>query len=55
MANYSKLIGSIVGGVIGLLVSNYGLPAELNTPEMIAAVTALVCAAGTYFAPANKA
>ncbi len=54
MGNYSKLIGSIVGGLIGLGVSKGLLPAEANTPEIIGAVTTLFAAVSTYLFPANK-
>lgn len=54
MSNYSKLIGSVIGGLLGFLVSKYGLPAELNSPDVITGLTGLACALGTYIAPANK-
>jgi len=54
MGNYSKLIGSIVGGLLGLGVSKGILPAELATPEIVAAITALFAAVATYLFPANK-
>lgn len=52
--NYSKLVGSLTGGIIGVLVSRFGLPAEIATPEFTGAVTVLLSAVFTYFFPANK-
>lgn len=54
MGNYSKLIGSIVGGVAGLLVAKGLLPSEWATPEIQGAIVVLLSAAATYFFPANK-
>jgi hypothetical protein len=54
MGNYSKLIGSLVGGVIGIAVSRWGLPAEWATPEIQGAVTVILGAAATFIFPANK-
>ncbi|WP_420415935.1 hypothetical protein [Marinovum algicola] len=56
MKNYSKLFGSIIGGLIGLGVSKGVIPAEAQDPEVVAALTTLVCAAvATWAFPANKA
>jgi hypothetical protein len=55
LGNYSKLVGSVVGGVFGLLVANFGLPAEWATPEIQGAVTVIMSAAFTYLFPANNA
>lgn len=55
MGNYSKLIGSLVGGVMGILVTKSIIPADLNTPEIQAAVTVLASAFFTFIFPANKA
>ena len=56
MANYSKLIGSIIGGLVGLGLA-WGLPLEWATQEMQEALnmllTPLASALGTYLAPAN--
>ena len=52
--NYSKLFGSIIGGVLGIGVSKLGLPAEMNSPDMVAAITMLLSAIATYLAPANR-
>lgn len=54
MGNYSKLIGSLVGGALGLAVSILGLPAEAATPEIVSAVTVLLSAIATFLFPANK-
>lgn len=54
MGNYSKLIGSLVGGVLGLLVAKNVIPAEFNTPDVQAAVTVLVSAFAVWAFPANK-
>jgi hypothetical protein len=54
MGNYSKLIGAIVGGVVGLLGSKYALPAEFSSPDIQAAITLILSAVATYFFPANK-
>ena len=55
MGNYSKLIGSIVGGIIGWLGSKYALPANLTSPEIQAAATLILSAVATYLFPANSA
>ncbi|MGH6861511.1 MAG: hypothetical protein ACRECY_14745 [Phyllobacterium sp.] len=53
MGNYSKLIGSIVGGVVGWLGSTYALPPELTSPNIQAAATVILSAVATYLFPAN--
>lgn len=53
MGNYSKLIGSVVGGVIGWLGSKYALPQSLTSPEIQAAATLILSAVATYLFPAN--
>lgn len=55
MSNYSKLIGSVVGGVLGLAVAKWGLPAEWASPEMAAAITLILGSVATFAFPANKA
>jgi hypothetical protein len=55
MGNYSKLIGSVVGGVIGWLGSKYALPQSLTSPEIQAAATLILSAVATYLFPANTA
>lgn len=54
LGNYSKLIGSLVGGIFGVLVSRYGLPDAWATPEIQGAVTVLLSAACTWAFPANE-
>ncbi len=54
MGMYSKLIGSIVGGIMGLLGSKYAMPADMQSPEMVAALTTVLSAIATFFFPANK-
>lgn len=53
MGNYSKLFGSLIGGVVGLAVTRFGLPAE-TAPEITGAITVLLSAAATWAFPANK-
>lgn len=55
MGNYSKLIGSIVGGIIGWLGSTYALPPELTSPNIQAAATIILSALATYLFPSNVA
>jgi hypothetical protein len=54
MGNYSKLIGSLVGGLLGMLVSFGILPAEWATPEIQAAIVTLLSSIFTFAFPANK-
>lgn len=54
VSGHSKLIGSLVGGALGLAVSRFGLPAEWASPEVVAAITTLASVAFTYWAPANQ-
>lgn len=51
--NYSKMIGSVVGFLMGVAVS-YGLPAELADPEIQIGLTAVATGVVTYLFPANK-
>jgi hypothetical protein len=53
MGNYSKLIGSIVGGALGWLGSTYALPPELTSPNIQAAAMIILSAVATYLFPAN--
>lgn len=53
MGNYSKLIGSIVGGLVGIAAS-FGLPTEWATPEIQGAIVTLFSAVATFIFPANK-
>lgn len=60
MSNYSKFIGSIVGGVIGIglvwigMADSAGIPAAYQ-PFVDALTMMITSAIGTYIAPANKA
>ena len=54
MGNYSKLIGSLVGGIAGALVSFGVLPESLATPELQASIVAVLAAVATYIFPANN-
>jgi hypothetical protein len=53
MGNYSKLIGSIVGGAIGWIGSKYALPPSLTSPEIQTAATLILSAVATYLFPTN--
>lgn len=52
LSNASKAIGATVGAAFGYLVS-LGLPGELATPEMQAAVTVIVSGVVAWLFPAN--
>lgn len=54
LGNYSKLYGSLIGGVFGVLVSRLGLPAELASPDIQSAVIVLMSGLFTYAFPRNK-
>lgn len=61
MGNISKLIGSIVGGVLGTLAALAIIPAEMASPEnvsiIVGGIGTLVTVGGavfTYFFPANR-
>lgn len=54
MGNYKKLIGSVVGGAAGLLVSVFGLSPEWQDPEIVAAITTLAAALATFVFPKNE-
>lgn len=54
MSNISKLIGSVVGAAVGFGTAKGFLPAEFNTPEIVAAITTLFAAVFVYYFPANK-
>lgn len=54
VGNYSKLIGSLVGGILGFAVAHWGFPSVFDTPEAIGAITILVGAIATWAFPANK-
>jgi len=54
MGNYSKFIGSLVGGIIGLVGSVVALPAEFQSAEFIGAISVALSAIATFIFPANK-
>ncbi|MCP4070273.1 MAG: hypothetical protein GY742_00860 [Hyphomicrobiales bacterium] len=54
MGKYNKLIGSIVGAVTGFGVAKGFLPDTWNTPDTVAAFTAVISAIFTWIFPANK-
>lgn len=54
LGNYSKLYGSLTGGILGFIISRLGLPAELATPEVQGAITIVLSAVATALFPANK-
>ena len=53
LGNYSKLFGAIVGGIVAWLVSNNLIPADFNTPDIVAGVTTVITAIFVYLFPAN--
>ena len=54
MGNWSKLIGTLVGGLLGLAV-NFGLiPDGAITADVQSALVVLLAALGTAIFPANK-
>lgn len=55
MSNYSKFFGAIIGGLLGIGVSKFGLPADMASPEVVGGLTTLVSALATWLAPANTA
>jgi hypothetical protein len=54
LGNYSKLYGSVSGGVLGYLIAALGLPAAFATPEMTAALTVILSGIFTFAFPANR-
>ena len=54
MGAYSKFIGSLVGGLAGIAVNKFGVPQDVATPDIQAAIVVLLSAIATYFFPANK-
>lgn len=54
LGNYSKLLGAVVGGVAGILVGQFGLPAEYATPEIQGALVTILSAICTFAFPANR-
>ena len=54
MGNYSKAIGSVLGGIVGI-VGAFGIPMEWATPEVQMGITTVVGALiGTFVSPANN-
>lgn len=53
MAKYNKAIGALVGGLMGFGVSKFGLPAEMQDPEIVGAITTLLSLAMVYIFPKN--
>ncbi|HEX6682422.1 MAG TPA: hypothetical protein VF062_06480 [Candidatus Limnocylindrales bacterium] len=55
MKRFSKLIGSVLGGVtsagVAAVLSAFGVEV---TPAVAAAIAVLLAALGTYLAPANR-
>jgi uncharacterized membrane protein YgaE (UPF0421/DUF939 family) len=54
MGKYSKLLGTIIGAILGVLAA-LGFNVEVFTPEVQAAIVTVFAAGGTYLAPGNKA
>lgn len=55
LGNYSKFYGALVGGIVSYLVSRNFLPADFNTPDVVAALTTVVTAISVWAFPANQA
>lgn len=53
MGNFSKVIGSVIGGLVGFGGSRWGLPTEWATPEVVGGLTAVASGLFTFFFPAN--
>ena len=55
MARYNKLIGSIIGGVLGIIAIQFPILSWLGHPELVNVITvAITSAAFTYFSPKNS-
>lgn len=52
MKNYSKLIGSVIGALVGIAAA-FGFNVEAFTLELQASLIVVLTAIGTYIAPAN--
>jgi hypothetical protein len=52
MKKYSKLVGSVVGALVGIAAA-FGLNVEAFTPEVQASLIVVLTAIGTFMAPAN--
>ena len=53
MGKFSKLIGAVLGSVVGLAIA-LGVDAEWLTPEIQTTIVAVLATAATFFFPANK-
>lgn len=54
LGNYSKFYGAIVGGAVSYLVAKGLLPADFNTPDVVAALTTIVTSIFVWAFPANR-
>lgn len=54
MGNYSKFLGALVGGVLGMLVNVFALPEAWASDEMQGAVIVILSAVLTYVFPPNN-
>ena len=52
MGRYSKLIGSVIGALVGIAAA-FGINVEAFTPEIQASLIVVLTAIGTYISPAN--
>ena len=52
MKKYSKLIGSVIGALLGIAAA-FGLEVEAFTPEVQASLIVVMTAIATFIAPAN--
>jgi len=53
MGAYSKFIGAVIGGLVSWGIAKDVIPAEWNTPDMMAAMTTVVTALVVWLSPAN--
>ena len=54
MAQYSKLIAAIIGGVLSWLTVRFGLPAEWSTGEFAVALSTVIMSILVWRFPANE-
>ena len=55
MSNYSKLIGTVLGGIVGILVNMSIIPEGAIDPMWISSISTLLGAAiGVYWSPPNQ-
>ena len=52
MKKYSKLIGSVIGALLGIGAA-FGINVEAFTPEFQESLIVVLTAIGTYISPAN--